>query len=174
MSKQALQQLRELCQSQLSHLSPPNMFDCDQFSCQSLLRAAKKYKKSSKGSDHWLASELANLPDEVLSPIADAVDLGIVMLSWAHQMLLEINPELGKPGGGERTISLTPKIYRLWTKTRKMVLSGWQNDNAAHYNAAKKGSSALKAAAWRALFAEVHTALGSTVGSMLYDFEKVL
>ena len=72
------------------------MYDAPKFTVQDLNRSTRTYRKSSKGSDHWLASELAGLPLVVASPIAEAIDSAVVAQSWAHQSLLNLHPELSK------------------------------------------------------------------------------
>ena len=95
-------------------------------------------------------------------------------LAWALQILSVLAVELGKASGGERTIALTPMMYALWCKTRKAGVRQWQQDKALPSNTAKKGSSALKAAAARSLTAEIAYILNKSVGAALFDFKKKL
>ena len=92
----------------------------NKFAADTLTSSAKGYKKVSKGSDHWLATELM-LATDIIAPIAHAIDFAVNQLAWPHQMLLNLNPELAKASGGTRTITKTPILYRLWCKTRKTV-----------------------------------------------------
>ena len=90
-----------------------------------LYRSAKSYTKIFKGSDHWLASDIL-LADELLKPVAHAIDYSVCSLAWPHQMLLVLNPELLKPSGGFRTIPKTPKFYKHWTITRRHPVALWE------------------------------------------------
>ena len=136
-----------------------------------LLKSASSYKKVSKGSDHWLASELV-LPLKVLEPIASAMDHQVVELSWAHQILLNLHPELGKDSGGFRTISKTPKLYRLWVRTRKYAIDKWEKTLDKPYDTACKGSSALMAAAHRSMLSEIAVRNGFQVAGSFFDMAK--
>jgi hypothetical protein len=100
--------LRDSCLSGLRLNATDNKFDMPKFTSKNLFDSAKTYKKVSKGSDHWLSSEIL-LPDEVLEPIAEAIDFSVCSLAWPHQMLFQLMPELGKAAGGFRTIGKTPK-----------------------------------------------------------------
>ena len=93
----------------------------------------------SKGSDHWLSSEIL-LPDEVLEPIADAIDFSVCILAWPHQMLFQLMPELGKAAGGFRTIGKTPKLYRLWARGRRKPVNEWEKSLDKPYVTACKGN----------------------------------
>ena len=94
-----LNDMRRACVSGLRHDSNPEMFDVPPFSHSDLFSSAKTYKKTSKGSDNWLASEVL-LPVPVGSPLSHAIDFSVSLLAWPHQNLLNIHPELGKTGGG--------------------------------------------------------------------------
>ena len=103
-----------------------NRFDMPKFTSKDLFDSAKTYKKVSKGSDLWLSSEIL-LPEEVLEPIANAIDYSVCMLAWPHQMLFQLMPELGKAAGGFRTIGKTTKLYRLWARCRRQPVREWEN-----------------------------------------------
>ena len=57
-----LQNLRAQCLSGLSRTSVPDKYDMPRYTAEMLFDSARKYKKTSKGSDHWLASEISGLP----------------------------------------------------------------------------------------------------------------
>ena len=84
---EVLSKLRNDCQSSLRLESASNFADMAKFTSKQLFNSAKRYKKNSKGSDHWLASEFL-LPDDVLGPIASAIDFSVCSLAWAQQLLL--------------------------------------------------------------------------------------
>jgi len=165
--------LRTACKKALDANSTSNVWDAPTFDGDALTLSAKKYKKRSKGSGHWLASEF-DLPKEVIQPIAQAIDNAVVQLAIPHQMLLNLNPELAKASGGTRTITKTPIVYRLWCRTRKIILDEWEGALDKQYDTAVKGSSALIAAANRAVIAEIHHRNGSTVANLMLDMEFFL
>lgn len=165
-----IEQLRQECMAGLSLDSKRDFLDMSEFSSKLLFESAKTYSKVSKGSDNWLASEIL-LPDEVLQPIAHAIDMSVCTLAWPHQMLLVLNPELRK-AVGFRTIAKTPKLYRLWARTRREPIALWEKGLEKPYDSACKGSSALLVASHRALFAEIAHRNGDKVCGTFFDMEK--
>ena len=135
-------------------------FDMPPFTSDLLLGSAKGYKKTSKGSDHWLSVEVC-LPVPVVDPLAHAIDFSITLMAWPHQNLLNLHPELGKVGGGFRTIAKTPKLYRLWARTRRAPVAKWEAKLVKPYDKAGKGSSALVAAASSSVVAEIAMKMGT-------------
>ena len=133
---------------------------------------AKRYRSKAKRPDHWSAGEIANLLEVALKAITAGVRVAVSSVTWPLQMLRVIAVELGKAAGGERTIALTPMLYSLWCKTRRPVVQKWQQEHLLESNSARKGSSALKAASFRGLLAEIARAHGHEVGAVLYDFKK--
>ena len=152
--------------------SHDNMYDIPTFTTNMLLHSARTYKKISKGSDHWLASEL-DLPTKVAASIAESVNEAVVSLAWPHQSLLNLHPELGKSSGGFRTIAKTPKLYRLWVRTKKKQFKSGLLALDKGYDTACKGSSALVAAADRAFFAEIATRNNQKVVGTFFDMAKL-
>lgn len=150
-----LQAMRDRCRAELRVETECNMYDILEFTAKDLFKSVSKYKKVSKGSDHWLASEIAGLPKEMLEPLPKSTDIAVTSLTWPHQLMLNLMPELGKERGGFRTIAKTPKLYRLSVRTRKSVVQRWENSLVKGYDTACKGSSALMAAADRAVFVEI-------------------
>ena len=80
-----------------------NFYFMEKFTPEMLHGSAKTYRKTSKGCDHWLATEL-DLPMHLLIPIANAIDSCLVTMAWAHQILCNLHPELMKASGGARII----------------------------------------------------------------------
>ena len=163
--------LRHICKLKVKE-EPHNIDLIAEYDCDTLRNNAKRYKKVSKGSDHFLASELVAFPDCALAPIAKAVDFGVVAMSWALQLLMNLNPELAKASGGQRTITKTPKLYRLWAKSRAHIVKTWEGTIRSKYDTAVKGMSALTAAADRSLWAEIQHYLGRESALALWDMEK--
>ena len=124
------------------------------FTPEILFSSARTYKKVSKGSDNWLASEFL-LPLQVLAPLAQVTDDAVVFAAWPQQIFLNMHPELGKISGGFRTIAKTPKLYRLWARSRRASILQWENTLCKSYDTACKGSSALIAAADRPICAQI-------------------
>ena len=118
-----------------------------------------------------MAIEL-DLPDIVLEPIASAIDFSVCQLAWAHQLLLNLHPELGKPGGGFRTIAKTPKLYRLWARTRRSPIASWEASLDKPYDSTCKGSSSLIAAATRSVVAEIAVRNDLSVCGLFFDLQK--
>ena len=59
------------------------------------------YKKgNSIGSDIWTSQELHKLEDQSKSEIVDALNVAKTTAAVPHQNLVNLSPELGKPGGG--------------------------------------------------------------------------
>ena len=79
-----------------------------------------------KGRIFFLTNRLAAFTDCALAPIAKAVDSGVVATSLALQFLMNLNPRLAKASGGQRTITKTPKLYRLWAKSRAQIIKAWE------------------------------------------------
>ena len=113
--------LVNMCRNGINVSSGENQFDTPQFTEDALPHSAKGYRKISKGSDHWLATEL-RIDPKALRPIADALDHACCALAWPHQMLLNLNPELAKASGGTRATTKTFTLYRLWARTRKRAM----------------------------------------------------
>lgn len=166
-----LRKLRDCCRQGLSAHVGLDKFDMEMFSLSMLRGSAKNYRKNFKGSDHWLATELM-LDDVVLEPIASAIDLCVVNLTWAPQMLCNLNPELLKATGGARTITKTPKLYRLWCRTRRPAIKAWENTISKPYDTCVHGMSALGAAAGRSLSCEIASRNGLKSCTSLFDLDK--
>ena len=71
------------------------------------------------------------------------------------QNLINLNATLGKPSGGARTICKTPMLYRLSLRARVDV-ADWEELMTGDFDTAGKGKSALLAAAYRSIEAEVY------------------
>jgi hypothetical protein len=65
-----------------------------------------------------------------------------------------MNPCLGKPSGGVRTICKTAMLYRIMCRIDQTIKE-WELNNKQDYDSAGKGSSALGSALFRNLYAEV-------------------
>ncbi len=133
--------------------------------------AVKHYKKESKGSDSWGPSEIRALPLECKNHIAFSIQEASQKLAWPHQLLISLNPCLGKPKGDCRTVCKTPMLYRMWCRANKSVKE-WEQNNTQPYDTATIGSSALTAALCRNLQMEVASLLGFHSAAIFDDYEK--
>ena len=88
------------------------------------------------------------------------------------QTLLSLIVLMGKPAGGTRPIALMPMLYRIWTKIRQPYIVEWEQQHQGPWDAAIKGSSALRAAVIGALYDEVASLNHENVATILWDMEK--
>ena len=66
--------------------------------------------------------------------------------TWPAHIYYNLIVLMGEPSGGTRPIALMPMICSLWTKTRRPQIDAWEQAWAGPWDAAVKGSSALRAA----------------------------
>ena len=92
-------------------------------------------------------------------------------MTWPMHILLNIVVLMGKPAGGVRPIALMPMLYRLWTKIRKPFLAEWEEINRGPWDAAVKGSSALRAAILSLFSDEVASLTEYEILKILWDME---
>ena len=94
-------------------------------------------------------------------------------LAFPWQLLLNIIAMLPKPSGtGERPICLEPFLVRLFMKFFKKYGSGWAETHHGFWDDAIAGSSALKAALFRAVDNEAAHRSGFVVAEGLWDVDK--
>ena len=91
---------------------------------------------------------------------------------WPDHCLVNIIVLMGKPAGGCRPIALMPMIYRLWTKCRRPYMRSWEILRKGPWDAAVRGSSALRAAVLTAFGDEMAHYTGQEVAKILWDMEK--
>ncbi len=89
-----------------------------------------------------------------------------------HQHLLNLNPLLGKPGGGSRTVCKTPVLYRMECRADEEV-EVWERENKTVYDSAAERSSAFLSACLRNLKAEVASMLGISICCLYNDFHNL-
>ena len=65
-----------------------------------------------------------------------------------------------------------PVLYRIWTRTRRKQISGWERKVQVHWDKARPGSSVEVAAVVRQWKAEVAVANGLETGACLWDVAK--
>ena len=124
------------------------------------------------GCDFWEAINLRRLSDEALDALANLLNTIEKEVAWPHQMLFNMVVLMGKPTGGCRPIALMPMLYRIWTKVRKPDMQQWEAAHVGKWDAAVKGSSALRAAVAGAFMDELASYSGEDVLTILWDLEK--
>ena len=131
------------------------------------------YKKDTIGGDSWKISTLKEMPDIVISNLADVDKASYEKVVQPHQSLLSLNSVLGKPAGGIRTICKTGKLYIISNIVSTKVAT-WEKSIAqsCKHDTAMRGSSALDAALHRGLIAEVAFWLNEHFCSALNDFHN--
>jgi hypothetical protein len=128
--------------------------------------------KSGVGGDQWSAKAWSNLPIEGKAELAGLLRDCEQALKWPRSVLLIIVAMIAKPGGGQRPISLTAALYRLWARIRRPRIAEWEDGFVGFWDTAVRGSSPLRAALLRELFGEICTTLGVPVANLLWDMEK--
>ena len=98
-----------------------------------------RYEWTSGRQDNFASEEAKDLLVQILRDIEE-------QRAWPGQTYYNIIVCMGKLAGGYRPIALMPMLYRLWTKIRRPHIGAWQSAWAGLWDAAVKGSSALKAA----------------------------
>ena len=142
-----------------------------QFETQTFRKVIQSYKKPTLGIDLRSLKELLCLPDAALNLITLALNKSMSQLVWPHQPMISLNPLLGKPGGGIRTICKTPMIYRMALRTNTAVPNG-EIQNKQPYDSATRGSSALTAALVRNVRAEIASWLKMESAAIFNDYHK--
>ena len=149
--------------------------DSSQHTPYNYKQTIKHYNNNTRGSDSWHMSTLKELPDVCISSIADAIKQSVDEVAVPHQSLCSLNACLGKPSGGLRTISKLPMTNRLYNKVSNNVVN-WEKQIIANacgpYETAQKGCSALDAALYRNVVAEIAYWLNQIVACALNDYHK--
>ena len=147
--------------------------DLDPITAEMVLKAVKLLKKDTAlGIDFLDVWILRSISHEQAQAIADLLNQCEHSLVWPIQTFINIIVLMGKPNGGIRPIALMPMIYRLWTKIRKHQIAIWDINHVGPWDAAIKGSSALRAAVIGALYDEVASLNHEMVATILWDMEK--
>ena len=132
------------------------------------VKECKQYKKRSTGSDHWLAQEICQIPLVASGAIVDALNTALADFCIPHQLLLNLNALLGKPSLHDdinaRTISKTPMLYRILCRCDDKV-ADWSAQQKMKHDTSSEGRSALAAALYRAVRAEIESEIDNTVGA---------
>jgi hypothetical protein len=115
---------------------------------------------------------LKSLDPQVLQALLD-------LLSWMEQMLMFPGNAaqgktalLPKPTGEVCPIALLATLYRLWNHMRLPQVKKWEANHTAEWDAATRGSSALKAACASELHLELSKLEGKHSAALLIELEK--
>eukprot|EP00959_Pyramimonas_sp_CCMP1952_P258747 5408877-Pyramimonas_sp.AAC.1 len=77
-----------------------------------------------------------------------------------------------KPTGeGDRPITRTQSLYRVWSRLRKDPISQWEKSRAGFWGAAVKGSGLLRAALLRLARAEIASWMNCDLSLVLLGAE---
>ena len=105
--------------------------------------SAYTYKKNTLGSDMWKATEVAGLPPVAQQILASPLNSGLNTIATPHQLLISLNPVLGKEVG-VRTICKTPMLNRLVMRVDKSIRQ-WEISHKTNFDTATVKSPALLA-----------------------------
>ena len=145
-----LQNLRDFRKHAISQV------DSSQRTPYNYKKAIHSYKKDTVGGDSWKISTLQQMPDVIITGLAEVDKLSYELVAVPHQSLLSLGAVLGKPSGGIRTICKTGKLYIVSNLVSTSVTEWEQSiSSLCKYDTARKGSNALDAALHRGLIAEV-------------------
>ena len=79
--------------------------------------------KTGLGADNAETQIFKNAPSTASSKMAALLNDIEVKGTWLIQVLMAIVPLIGKPNGGDRPTTLAPMIFRLWSKTRRVLIA---------------------------------------------------
>ena len=116
--------------------------------------------KTALGLDQWDVAWLRALSDDALESLATIFNMVEAAIAWPTHILSNTIVLMGKPQGGCRPIALMLMLYRIWTKIRKKWIQEWDALFSGPWDAAVKGSSALRAAVLSQFQDEIHTLNG--------------
>ncbi|CAE8616817.1 unnamed protein product, partial [Polarella glacialis] len=124
------------------------------------------------GTDQWRVKDWQRLPDEAHADLLQLLNASEAALNWPSQVVNNLIAMVPKPQGGERPITLTSALYRLWSRMRKFIMSSWEEEHHGFWDTAIRGSSPLRAALVRELKNECCAWMNIDVGQILWDVEK--
>ena len=147
--------------------------DYDPITIEDVKKGARLIPRNTTiGIDHWETAELRALDEDSAQAIADLLNEVEKHMVWPKQSLSNLIVLMGKNNGGVRPIALMPMLYRLWSKIRRPQVREWEDKTAGPWDAAVRGSSALRAGVLGAFFDELHSLDGDKIAAMLWDMDK--
>ena len=134
--------------------------------------AGRIRKRTALGCDQVSPADLRDMTEEAWQDLAALLAECEAELLFLVQVLVHLMISLPKPGGDERMIALLALVLRGWSKARRQGLASWDARRAGFWDTAIAGSSALKAALWRALGDETAGWMHLCCGTLYLDIEK--
>ena len=128
--------------------------------------------RTAVGVDQWSPAVWRDLSDEAIQELPMLLNEVERTLTWPAHAYYNLIVLMGKPAGGTRPIALMAMIYRLWTKIRRPEIDSWEAAWAGPWDAAVKGSSALRAAILNLLQDDVAVYRGRHTLTTLWVKEK--
>ena len=156
-----------------NHAGYDPVADVIDFGIDEFVQAVQKYSTKKKcGIDLWVTAELRKLPRDILLFFSKVVTSVQRSTMWPIQVLMCLGSLIPKALGGQRPISKTPLLYRLWCIIRNDTMQCWNEAHCPPWDTASKGHSAETAACGRLwLFEAAHVA-GYHAAGNLWDMEK--
>ena len=112
------------------------------------------------------------MPDPVLHKLSELLQKVKRDLAMPVQVHLNLMASIGKKTGGSRTVAVAATLYRLLMELDDEKLKQFETKEAFSNDTAKAGANASHSAEDRALQAELMTAEGKALCSILWDFKK--
>ena len=138
-----------------------------------LRQAAATFRRDTALGTDWIApDEILQMPMEGWEELAGLYSACERAVSMPLQVVVNLMATLPKPAGGERQVACMGFLVRLWTRARKWQFQQWSQSAAGFWDAAVRGSSALRATLIARFGDESAFYLGATRCSLLADIEK--
>ena len=147
----------------------------DEITMDQTRRAIYRLNKGTAfGVDQWSPAVWRDMSDEALEELVKLLNEVERRLTWPAHLYHNFIVLMGKPAGGTRPIALMPMRYRLLTKIRRPQIDAWETAWAGPWDAAVKGSSALRAAIQGMPQDEVAAYRGRNTFTTLWEEEEIL
>ena len=124
------------------------------------------------GIDQWSPAQWKQLSPEAIEAITHLFTYIEKYGVWPGHKYYNIIVLMGKPTGGSRPIALMPMLYRLYLKSRRPYIIQWELEHQGPWDAAVKGSPALRAGLLSLMRDEMAIRLGKDTLVTLWDVEK--
>ena len=144
------------------------------FGVDEFIAAVDAYPTGKKpGIDAWQPAHIKQLPPEIQRYFATMLCSVQRTATWPLQMLMNLGSLIPKQSGeGQRPISKTPFLYRVWCLLRRDKLKEWDNANCPHWDTATVGRSAETEASARMWLMEAASFANKLSAALLWDLEK--
>ena len=143
------------------------------FGVEEFEHAVASYPARKKpGVDLWTTAELKQFPREIILHFSRVLTSVQRATAWPIQNLLCLGSLIAKALGGQRPISKTPLLYRLWCVVRAPTLQSWKDANCPPWDTASKGHCAEVSACSRLWLMEAAHVAGLHAAGNMWDMEK--